>query len=106
MKSVIELHIEEIVLHGFPSLDGRHIREVVQQQLTNLLARNGLPPSFSRDSSVTRLDGRVFQSAPGAGTGDIGTRIARNVYDSLAGPSPPTQGGISMNHMNKGGNQP
>jgi hypothetical protein len=98
MKPVIELHIEEIVLHGFPSLDRRQcsqIREVLQRQLTDLLARDGLPPSFMQGGTVQRLDGGTFQSAAGAYTpgktdmpdnapGDIGANIAGNVYRGLS----------------------
>ena len=98
MKSVIELHIEEIVLHGFPSLGHRQrsqIREVLQQQLTELLARDGLPPSFMQGGTLQRLDGGTFQSAAGAcspgkmdmsynAPADIGVNIAGNVYRGLS----------------------
>ncbi len=116
MKPVIELHIEEIVLHGFPSLDRRRrsqIREVLQQQLTGLLARDGLPPSFMGGGALHTLDGGAFQSATGVpgktdmpvnAPGDIGANIARNVYRGLSrstfsrGPNPQPAG--------KGGNRP
>jgi hypothetical protein len=116
MKPVIELHIEEIVLQGFPSLDRQQrsqIREVLQQQLTGLLARHGLPPSFMQGGAVQRLDGGSFQSdanacAPGKtempynAPGNIGANIAGNVYRVLSrstfskGPHPQPTG--------KGGN--
>jgi hypothetical protein len=84
----LKLHIEELVLHGFPNLsplDGQRIRDAVQFQLTGLLSQNKNLASFTRDSNIPHLDGGVFESAPGAGTGIMGTRIAQNVYSSLAG---------------------
>jgi hypothetical protein len=92
MTRPIQLHIEEIVLHGFPNIDHNRVRESLQQQLTTLLARGGLPLSFNRDGSVNRLDGGQFISPVNAGVGDIGSRIAGNVYGTLA-----------QNHNNKGG---
>lgn len=99
-KTPLQLHIEELVLHGFPNLsplDGQRIRDAVQFQLTGLLTQNKNMASFTRDSNIPHLDGGVFESEPRTGgtrTDIMGTRIAQNVYNSLSG---------SMS--NKGGNK-
>jgi hypothetical protein len=87
-RTPVKLHIEELVLHGFPNLsplDGQRIRDVVQFQLTGLLTQNNDLSAFTRESNIPHLDGGVFESAPWAGTGITGTRIAQNVYSSLSG---------------------
>lgn len=88
MKPVIELHIDEVVLHGFPSLDHRQrsrIREVLQQQLTGLLTDSGLPPSYMQGGTIHKMDGGTFKSESSNVTGDIGANIARHVYRGLSG---------------------
>jgi hypothetical protein len=117
MKPSLELHIEQMVLHGFPRLDSRKLREVVQQQLTTLLNQSTDAVSVLRAARILKLDGGVFRSAPGAGVEDIGTRIARKVYGCLTGPSTSSPGSRDvnpksrtgedpMNRSNEGGNQP
>ena len=42
----IELHIEELVLHGFAPADRYRIGDTVQRELTRLLAEQGMPASL------------------------------------------------------------
>lgn len=85
MTDKLELYIEEMVLSGFPPLEGCRIRQAVEQHLRELIAGNGVPESLTRSSRVSCLDGGEFQPLPEMGAGDIGARIAQRVYTSLAG---------------------
>jgi len=44
--SVVELHIEELVLHGFRSGDRFHIGDALERELVRLLGKQGLPAPF------------------------------------------------------------
>lgn len=79
----INLHIEELVLHGFAPGDRYHIGEAVQQELTRLFAEQGVPPSLAQGGEVGRLDGGRFEMTEGIQAGAIGTQIAQTIYGGL-----------------------
>ena len=83
----IELHIEELVLHGFAPGDRASIGAAVQAELVRLLAEHGAPAGWGRgaDAAAERLDGGEFALAPGARADSIGAQVARAVYGSLGG---------------------
>ena len=44
----IELHIEELVLHGFEPGDRHRIGEAIERELARLFAEQGTPPSLAQ----------------------------------------------------------
>jgi hypothetical protein len=76
----IELHIEELVLHGFPAGDRQRIAEAAQTELARLLAAGGLP---KQDISLDRVNGGAFQVAANAKPQQAGRQIAQAVFRSL-----------------------
>ena len=81
--STIELHIEELVLHGFGLNDRQRIGAAVERELARLIAADGVPPSLAQDRYSARLDGSAFEVAPHAALDTIGAQIAQAVYGSL-----------------------
>ena len=82
-KRNIELHIEELVLDGFPSQDKDHIASVVQQELHRLLSQGQLPQELMRNNSIAQLDGGTIHIEPHATPDSTGAGIARNLYGGL-----------------------
>jgi len=82
MKS-LEVYIEELVLHGFPTGDRYRIAEAVERELARLFAEQGVPPSFNRGADILRLDGGAFELAPGSKAEAIGAHVAEAVYRGL-----------------------
>jgi hypothetical protein len=80
----IELHIEELTVHGFSGADQSHIGEAVKKELSRLLLERGVPPSIVRDAETARLDGGEFEVKPGSGAEAIGAQVARAVYGGLS----------------------
>jgi hypothetical protein len=78
----VELHIEELVLHGFERGDRDRIGEAVQQELTQLFAQ-GVPPSLAQGGTIGRLDGGGFEMTAGMQSGAIGIQIAQSIYGGL-----------------------
>jgi len=83
MKPNIELHIAELVLHGFPPGDRHRIAEAMQQELTRLLTEQGLPPSLQQAGEVPRLDGGAFIAQRHASPRSVGNQVAHAVYGGL-----------------------
>ena len=78
----IELHIEELALHGFPAADRHAIGGAVERELARLLGqqedRSGLV-----DREIAQLEGGTFAVAPNATPEMIGTQIAQTIYSGL-----------------------
>lgn len=81
--SVVELHIGELVLDGFPLMDKVQLGAVVQQELARLLAERRLPTGLARGGEVASLDGGAFQVKQGSKAQEIGSQIAQAVYEGL-----------------------
>lgn len=79
----LELHIEQLVLHGFPPGDRYRIGAAVEAELTRLFAEQGVPPSLAQNGEVARLDGGAFEVAPGSKAEAVGAQVAEAVYGGL-----------------------
>jgi len=79
----IELHIEELVLHGFSPGDRYRIGEAVEQELTRLLADRGVPQSLAEGGEIASVDGGAFEVAPGARAEVVGVEVAKAVHGGL-----------------------
>ncbi len=79
----VELHIEELVLHGFAPGDRYRIAEAVQGQLTRLFAEHGVLPSMARGGEIAQLDGGAFEVTPGSKPEVLGAQVAQAIYASV-----------------------
>lgn len=79
----VELHIEEIVLHGFTPVDRRAIAAAIEAELGRLLANEGLPASLVDGTSLGALDAGAFPVAASDRPSAVGGRIGRSLYRSM-----------------------
>ena len=79
----IELHIEELVLHGFAPKDRHAIGEAVQRELSRLFAEQGVHSSLGKGYQVARLDGGAFHVKQRSKADAIGVQVAQSVYGGL-----------------------
>src|SRR4029453_14073706 len=75
-----EVHIEELVLHGFAPGDGYSIGEAVERELQRLFAEPGAAPRLAQDSEVAHVDGGAFEVVRGAKAATIGSLVAQAIY--------------------------
>ena len=80
----VELHIEELVLHGFSPGDRYHVGDAVERELGRLFIEQGVPPSSAQSGEFAYLDGGAFELKSGSGAEEIGVRVARAVYGELS----------------------
>lgn len=76
----IELHIEELVLHGFKHSDRYEIGEAVERELIQLFEEQGVPPSFTSGGDTLCLDAEAFEMGANSKAPLIGARVAQAVY--------------------------
>jgi hypothetical protein len=81
-SNAIELHIEELVLHGFAPGDRERIGEAVERELARLVAEQGTPDSWEQGGAIEDLNAGTFHVT--ANKPDIvGTQIAQAVHRSV-----------------------
>jgi hypothetical protein len=79
----VELHIEQLVLHGFAPGDRRSIQEAVQIELERLFTERGLPPSLAQSGEHPRMDAGEFRLAAHSRAETVGRQIARTLYEGF-----------------------
>ena len=80
----VELHIEELVFHGFASGERYRIGDAMKHELSRLFAEQGTPLSLAQGCEVVRLDGGAFEVKPGSRAQAIGVQVAQAVYGGFS----------------------
>jgi len=83
VPAAVELHIEELVLHGFAAGDRYRIANAVEHELARLMGEGGPPESLKNPLVLERIDGGAFNVKAGLEARAAGTEIAQAVYRSL-----------------------
>ncbi len=81
----IELHIEELVLHGFPRSQQHRIGEAIRQELLRQFSEGGIPDVLTRQDNISRLNAGSIQVEQGGKPERIGMQVAQAVYSSVGG---------------------
>ncbi|PXF58918.1 MAG: hypothetical protein C4B59_12575 [Candidatus Methanogaster sp.] len=79
----IELHIDDLLLHGFAHGDRYRIGEAVEQELSRLLVDRGVPESLERGGEVASVDGGAYEVVSGSRVEVVGAQVAKTVYGGL-----------------------
>jgi hypothetical protein len=79
----IDLHIDELVLHGFAARDRGRIAAAVESELARLLSAEGMRGLLAHPAGLERLDAGAFAVKAGATPRETGTQIARSVFRGL-----------------------
>jgi len=80
MKQNVELHIEELLLHGFGNVNRHRVREALKCELTRLFTEKDVPSLLSRSGDFGRLDGGTFNIPSGSKPEAIGAQVAQSIY--------------------------
>ncbi len=79
----IELHIEELILHGFPQGERHRIGDALERELATLFAERGMPAGISQNGALEQVDAGEIHVAPQAGARSISVQFATAIYDGL-----------------------
>ena len=79
----IELHIEELVLHGFAPGDRYAIGDALERELARLFDDRGIPVSLRSQNATDRIKGATFNAAHKAKPSAVGQQIAQAVYQGF-----------------------
>jgi hypothetical protein len=76
----LDVHIEELILHGFAATDRYRLGAAIERELARLFAEQGVPPSLSSAGELAQLDGGAFEVATGATAEGVGAQVAQAIY--------------------------
>lgn len=79
----IDLHIEELVLHGFAPGDRHVIGEAVEHELGRLLAERGPTSPAIASHESARVNAGDVHVAPDSKAPAVGAQVAQAVYGGL-----------------------
>jgi hypothetical protein len=83
-QPALKLHVDTLVLHGFPSANRLTIAKAVERELARLFAAKGVPPSLAELGHIEYLEGRAFDLKPNCQPAPLGAAVASAVYETLA----------------------
>jgi hypothetical protein len=83
-RADVELHIEEMVLHGFAPGERYNISDAVERELERLFSEQVAPSQLSLSAEIVDLDGGSFEVAQGSKPEVIGSQIAQALYERLS----------------------
>jgi hypothetical protein len=83
MNNLIEINIEELVLHGFSPSDRHRIAEALQSSLSGMFTGKGMNGLQNGDINIPFADGGCFSMEPNASPARTGHSIAQSVYSSI-----------------------
>ncbi len=93
----IEVHINELVLHGFPLGEQHRIGEAIRHELLRQFREGGIPDVLTRQDNVPRLNAGSIQTEQGGKPERIGMQVAQAVYGSVGGDQRPSNGTPGLN---------
>ena len=82
-QASVDLHIDELVLHGFRASDRYVIGEAIERELAQLLGEQGIPNSLQSDDATDEIRGEAFNAAHDMKPPMIGRQIATAVYQAF-----------------------
>ena len=80
----IDLHIDQLVLHGINVVDRDDLVLALQMELSRLLSEQG---TLTGSSVAARVEGGSFTLTPDMGAEAIGTHVARAIYGGIVAAS-------------------
>lgn len=79
----IEISIDTLVLHGYPTRDRARIAVALQEELSRLVSSGSLSPDLLAAGQLPVIETPALQTAPGARPEAIGQGIAQAIYEGL-----------------------
>jgi hypothetical protein len=81
---LVELHIEELVLHGFAQNDRLRIGAAIERELRRLMVAENLEALPNTSIELGRVDAGTFQLDANPTPRTVGQRVAQHIYAQLA----------------------
>ncbi len=91
----VEVHIEELVLHGFPAAGRQDLAEALGRELQRRFSGNALPPAWESGLEIESINAGEFVTSVRAPSSQTGADLARTLWDGFNAFTPGRRGGTS-----------
>lgn len=81
-RGPVEIHVEELVLHGFAARDRHRIAAALERELARLVERDGAA-QWSARGDRGMIDGGSFEASRAMRADAVGVEIARAVLTGV-----------------------
>jgi hypothetical protein len=81
----LEVHIEELVLYGFPKIEIDQFRKEVVETLARLFVQHRLPMVWKQETEIAFQETSSFVNYQSHMHGSMGEKVAQSIYNSLEG---------------------
>lgn len=81
---MINLHIDQLTLHGFDRIDQRRLGSALQSELSRLISEQGFPTSMNQTLTIGNINAGEFRIGQNTGANGIGTEVAQKIYRGMA----------------------
>jgi hypothetical protein len=78
----ISLNVDRLVVDGVPHVDQATLREAIHQELSRLIAENGVPAHLGQGFPMPN---HAVTARPGVGARAIGAQVAQAIYGGIGG---------------------
>jgi hypothetical protein len=79
----LHLHIQDLVFHGFASVDRNRIGTAMERELARLFSIQGIPRSLDDPTTASLLNGGILNTASATASEPIGIQLARAIHETL-----------------------
>lgn len=79
----IDLHIEELILHGFPVGERRRIGDTMEMELARLMTKAGRLGRPEQDVVIPTMEGAAINLIARQKRNAIGQQIAQSIYSAI-----------------------
>ncbi len=79
----INLHIDQLTLHGFDRIDRNQVGSAVQRELSRLIREQGLPSSLSQTQTIANINAGEFKTGQSSGANSVGTQVAQKIFRGM-----------------------
>lgn len=80
---MLNLHIDQLTLHGFDRIDRHQVGSAVQTELSRLIREQGLPSSLNQTQTIGNMNAGEFKTGQSMGANSIGTQVAQKIYRGM-----------------------
>lgn len=83
LRQSVELHIDELVLHGFQPAQRYAIGDAFERELARLFNERGVPPGTREAIEIAEVNAGTIHLSAGANDEATGRQLARAIYGGL-----------------------
>ena len=87
MNREIEIHIDKLVLDGYPPLDVKVLKRIIQEELAALATEQGALDQLAHSQRIRRVQGGELSFHPPQKTAETGAGIAKGIMQALKSPT-------------------